>query len=171
MALVPPNNYGLTVAGRPTFFIALPKTSARQIVLSIWENGTRHHSQTFIPIEDRSGIIKIQPSPDSPPLEIGKRYQWAVVVVCGERPNPNDPAIVSWVRRIDPPQPLPRQIQQENALAQAIWYGEQGLWYDTLTALIQAKRSQPDSQVMSDIWANFLSSVGLGDVSTEPLLF
>jgi Domain of Unknown Function (DUF928) len=171
MALVPTSNYGLTLAERPTFFIALPKTSARQIVLSIRDNGTQHHSQTFLSIADSPGIIKLSFPENASPLEVGKDYQWSVVLVCGEKPGPNDPAIASWVRRIEPPSPLPSELQQENSLAQAIWYGERGLWYDSLTALIQARQAQPDSQVMADIWTNFLTSVGLQKISSEPLRF
>ncbi|PSF39002.1 hypothetical protein C7H19_02820 [Aphanothece hegewaldii CCALA 016] len=169
MALVPSSNYGLTIAERPTFFIALPKTSAKQVVLSIKEEGKQHHSQTLLSIKDSPGIISIQPSEKSPPLAVGKKYQWSVVLVCGTKPGPNDPAIMSWVRRVDLPQTAPSGLQKENALAQALWYGEQGLWYDTLNALVKAKRSQPESQVMSDIWTNFLTSVGLSDISSQSL--
>lgn len=171
MALVPSSNHGLTVAERPTFFIALPKTSAKQVVLSIKENGTQHHSQTFLSIKDSPGIMSLQSSEDSPPLEVGKKYQWSAVLVCGKKPGPNDPAVASWVSRVEPTQAMPSGLHKENALAQAIWYGERGLWYDTLTALVQAKRVQPESQVMSDIWTNFLASVGLGNISSEPIHF
>lgn len=171
MALVPSSNHGLTVADRPTFFIALPKTSAKQVILSIKENGTQHHSQTPLSIKDSPGIMSLQPSENSPPLVVGKKYQWSVVLVCGEKPGPNDPAVASWVSRIEPSQVMPSGLQKENALAQAIWYGERGLWYDTLTALVAARRSQPESQVMSDIWTNFLASVGLSDISSEPIHF
>lgn len=165
--LVTTDNTGLTLAERPTFFIYLPETSAKQIVLSIREEGTTHHSQTFFPLTGVSGIINLQPSPDSPPLEVGKTYQWAVVLVCGERPNPNDPAIAASVRRISSPQ----SIKQGTALEQASWYGEQGIWYDALTSLVKARRSQPNNQDLTDIWVQFLESGGLADISAKPLQF
>ncbi|MEA5537007.1 DUF928 domain-containing protein [Crocosphaera sp. XPORK-15E] len=171
--LVPTTNTGLTIAERPTFFVYIPETSAKQVVLSIRENGTKHHSQTFVPITGESGIISLRPSPDSSPLEVGKAYQWAVVLVCGQRPNPNDPAIASWVRRV----PLSATIKQGSALEQAAWYGEQGIWYDALTSLVQAKRSrryplrgeQPNNQDLTDIWIQFLESGGLNAIATKPL--
>ncbi|MGB5771115.1 MAG: DUF928 domain-containing protein [Crocosphaera sp.] len=163
--LVPSSNFGLTMAERPKFSIYLPETSAKQVVLSIREEGGKHHSQSFIPITGKSGIVSLQPSPDSPPLEVGKAYQWAVVLVCGERPSPNDPAIASWVRRV----PLSATINQGSALEQAAWYGEQGIWYDALNSLVQARRSrrdpqsgaQPNNQDLTDIWAEFLESGGM----------
>ena len=157
MLLVPPTNFGLTIAERPKLWIDLPETSARQVVLSIREEGTTHHSKTSIPITGESGIISLQPSLDSPSLEVGKTYQWSVVLVCGEKPGPNDPALETWVRRVDSPEP----INQGSALEQAAWYGEQGIWYDALTSLIQARRSQRNNQDLIDIWADFLESGGL----------
>ncbi|GFE69529.1 DUF928 domain-containing protein [Chroococcus sp. FPU101] len=171
MPLVPTSNYGLTVTERPTFLIALSKTTAKQLILSIKENGTIHHSQTVLSLKDSSGIISVSPSENSPPLEIGKEYQWSVVLVCGEKPRPDDPAIASWVRRVAPPQAIPSKLNQENALTQARWYGEQGLWYDALLALVEAKRSQPESEEMTEIWSNFLASVGLQEISSRPLRF
>lgn len=166
--LVPSSDFGLTLAERPSFWIYLPETSARQVVLSIREvreEGIIHYSQTFVPITGKSGIVSLQPSPDSPPLEVGKAYQWAVVLVCGERPSPNDPAIASWVSRVALSQPS----NDGSNLAQAAWYGEQGIWYDALTALVQARRSQPNNQDLIDIWTDFLKSGGLETMAIEPL--
>ena len=139
------------------------ETSARQLVLSIREEGTIHHSQTLIPIAGTSGVITLQANPESPPLEMGKTYQWSVVLVCGERPSPSDPGISSWVRRI----PQTQRVNQGSNLEQAAWYGEQGIWYDALTSLVELKRSQPDNQELIKIWNEFLSSGGIKRMTIE----
>ncbi|MDJ0508184.1 MAG: DUF928 domain-containing protein [Crocosphaera sp.] len=161
--LIPSSNFGLTTAERPIFWINLPETSAQQVVLSIKTEGKTHHSQTLISITEKSGLIALQPSPDSPPLEVGKVYQWAAVLVCGERPSPNDPAISAWVHRV--PLSKPRNIS--TPLEQAAWYGEQGIWYDALTSLVQVKRSQPNNENLINIWAEFLESAGLQATSFQ----
>lgn len=171
MPLVPNTNYGLTLAERPTFWVYLPKTSAKQVVLSLKEDGNRHYSQTFLPITGEPGVIGIKPSDNSPALQVGKNYQWALVLVCGERPGPNDPAIASWVRRVAPSQLQSHQLNQKTVLEQANWYGKQGIWYDAVTALAQARRSQPNNNAIAGVWANFLKSTGLAAIATEPLLF
>ncbi len=161
-ALVPTTNRGLTLAEHPTFFVHLPATSARQAVLSIREDGTKPHSQTFFPITGTPGIISLKPSDNSPPLEVGKTYQWAVVLVCGERPNPNDPVVASWVRRVALSQPP----KQGTALQQAAWYGKQGYWYDALASFAEARRAQND-RTLTDNWTAFLKSAGLDAIATE----
>ncbi|GAA6622676.1 DUF928 domain-containing protein [Scytonema sp. NUACC26] len=169
IALVPPNsNYGLTVAERPTFLVYLPQISAKQVVLSLIEEGTQHYSQTFFSITGKPGIVALNIPNSSPPLEVGKNYEWAVVLICGEKPSPNDPIIASWVRRVALPQPL---TSQRVSLEQANWYGEKGIWYDALTTLARIRKAQPNSKAVTGIWTNFLKSVGLEVVVTEPFQF
>jgi hypothetical protein len=165
LALVPPSNVGLTVAERPTFWMYLPQTSAKKVVLSLQTEDALSHFQWSFPVPITAGIVSLQPPADAPPLKIGQTYQWAVVLVCGERPSPNDPAIAAWVKRVSPAQSIP----QSTALSQAAWYGEQGLWYDMLTALGKELRSQPTNPDLTDIWANVLKSEGLEIVAMEPL--
>lgn len=167
MALVPNTNTGLTLAERPTFWIYLPKTTAKQIVLSIREGGIKDHAQVYLPTPQDSGVVGFQLPVTDPALEIGKTYQWAVVLICGARPSPNDPAIAAWVRRIAPMQPL----KKGTILEQAAWYGEQGIWYDAIAALAEVRRTKPQDKGLTDIWTQFLNSAGLEAISTEPLQF
>ncbi|GAB4230105.1 MAG: DUF928 domain-containing protein [Elainellaceae cyanobacterium] len=168
-ALVPDNQEGLTRAERPTIWVYLPETSARQMVLSVREEGFQPHSQRFLAITGEPGIVGIPLAEDAPPLEVGKVYQWAVVLICGDRPNPNDPFVSGWVQRVEPANGV---NAPQDALERAVWYGEQGIWYDALTALAEARRSQPTDPALAEIWTNFLTqpSVGLEAIANEPLL-
>ncbi|MEH2184274.1 DUF928 domain-containing protein [Nostoc sp.] len=167
MSLVPSDsNYGLTTAEHPTFLVYLPQTSAKQLVLSFVKEDNQLHSQTLIPIKGEPGIISIKSADSSPPLEVGKNYQWVLVLTCGEKPSPNDPVITSWVRRVVLPQ---LQSQQRTTLEQADIYSEQGIWYDALITLAQIRNTQPNNQAIADIWTDFLKSVGLEAIATQPL--
>ncbi|BAU10538.1 hypothetical protein LEP3755_10220 [Leptolyngbya sp. NIES-3755] len=165
-ALVPSDRSGLTWSARPTFWVYVPQTSARQIVLSI-KQGNQFHSQRFVPITGTSGILGIQTAEDSPPLEVDKDYQWAIVLVCGDRPSPNDPVVSALVRRKQPT----TNLNSQTALQQATTYSKQGIWYDAITVLAEAKRSQPNDSALNQTWTNFLMqpTVGLNAIATEPL--
>lgn len=165
-ALVPSDHSGLTWSARPTFWVYVPQTSARQMVLSIKE-GNQFHSQRFVSITGAPGVLGIQPAEDAPALEVGKTYQWAIVLVCGDRPSPNDPVVSALVRRKQPT----TSLNSQTALQQAATYGKQGIWYDAITALAVAKRSQPNDSALNQTWANFLMqpSVGLSAIATEPV--
>ncbi|MDF5707231.1 MAG: DUF928 domain-containing protein [Nostoc sp. S4] len=167
IALVPSgSNFGLTTADRPTFLVYLSSTSAKQVILSLIAEDNLIYSQTFIPIAGKPGIISLKSADSAPPLEVGKNYQWAMVLVCGERPSPNDPAITSWVRRVVLPQ---SQNHQKTDLEQANAYSQQGIWYDAAIALARIKNTQPNNQAVADIWTNFLKSAGLDAIATQPL--
>jgi hypothetical protein len=164
-ALVPPSNIGLTMAERPTFWMYLPQTSATQIVLSVQKQDTSSHSQWFFPVPSTAGIVSLQLPADAPPLQIGETYQWAAVLVCGERPGPNDPTVTAWVKRV----PVSNTMAQSTAADRVSWNGEQGLWYDMLTALAQEVRSQPSNADLSGTWADVLTSEGLEKIALEPI--
>lgn len=166
-AIVPTTNAGLTVAERPTFWAYLPQTSAKQVVLSVQKEDASYHAQWLFPAPEASGIFSFQPPADAPSLKVGETYQWAVVLVCGERPNPNDPAIAAWVKRV-PPSQLPAQ---ETPLDRVFRNAEQGLWYDMVTALAQERKSQPNNPTLTEAWADVLSAQGLEPISQEPIRF
>lgn len=167
MLLAPTDsNYGLTIAEHPTFLVYLPQTSAKQVVLSLMTEDNHLHSQSFIPIKGEPGIISIKLADSFPPLEVSKNYQWSLVLICGEKPNPNDPVITSWVRRVVLPQ---LQSHPRTTLEQADAYSEQGIWYDAVINLAQIRNAQPNDQVIADIWTDFLKSVGLEAIATQPV--
>jgi len=171
-ALVPSDNYGLTQTDRPTFWVYLPATSARQIILSLREQDHPEFlSQTPLPITGEAGVIGIPMSAELPSLEIGKTYQWAVVLVCGEQISPNDPAALAWVHR-KAPNPLSSLVQR-SPLEQARWYGKHGIWYDALTSMALARQLQPDNSQLFDRWREFLShsSLNLDPIASEALQF
>lgn len=164
IGLVPSTGYGLTVFERPTFWIYLPKTSAKEVVLNLQEDGINYHGQSFIPVSGNAGIVGLKVKDDIPALELEKWYKWSVVLVCGEKPNLNDPVVMAWVRRVNRPTVL---SQQQTDWEQAVFYGQQGIWYDTLTALAKAKQAEPNNNLIRDAWVNLLQSVDLEIISRE----
>lgn len=100
-ANVPDCNYRLTGAEHPTFWFYLPKTNAQQIILSIKEEGTNPYWQQSINLTGETGIIGIKLSDDAPTLEIGKNYQWEVILVGDDGSNAKKPVITNWIKRVD----------------------------------------------------------------------
>ena len=167
-AIVPDSNYGLTVAPRPTFWVYLPKTSAQQVILSIKEEGIKPHWQQSLSLTGEAGIMGIKLSDDAPSLEIGKNYQWAVILVCGRRPNPNDPVVAAWIKRVDESQVIDSQLPAKTMLEKAAWYAKKGIWYEALDILSEAKKSSLDN--WHDIWVKYLQSGGLDEIANEPVI-
>lgn len=165
-SIVPQNNFGLTTTERPTFWVYIPETSARQAILSVKQEGNSPHWQQTIDLQGKAGIIGIKLADDAPALELGKNYQWATILVCGDRPSPNDPVTVSWIKRIEPSQ-ANAAGESTAGLERAATYARQGFWYDALNILIAEKSSSADWQ---DLWTKYLQSGGLENIANESII-
>ena len=163
-ALAPQSNHGLTTKERPNLWVYLPNTSAKQAILSIKKAGKTPHWQQLVDLDRNQGIIGIKLSKDAPALEIGTDYQWAVILVCGDRPSPNDPVATSWIKRVEKTN---SQSSSTSKLAQASIYAQQGIWYDSLDLLISQKSSLNNWQ---DLWNKYLESAGLNIFSDRSVV-
>ena len=162
-AVVPQHNYGLTTQAHPTFWIYVPQASAeQQLILSIREEKSSPHWQQSV--FATPGVTGIELSNDAPALEVGKNYQWAVILVCGERPSPNDPVVASWIKRVE--QPETDRATTSFGLEDASAYARQGIWYDALDILVAQKPSLPN---WNKLWTEYLQSGGLERIANEPV--
>ena len=163
-AIAPQGNYGLTTKERPNLWIYLPETSAKQAILSIRKEGKTIHWQQSVDLRSQAGITGIELAENAPALEIGSNYQWAVILVCSDRPNPNDPVVTSWIKRIEA---RDSQSSSSSELAKASTYAQQGIWYDTIDILISEKSSQNNWQ---DLWNKYLESASLNRFANRPVV-
>lgn len=161
-AVVPNNNYGLTLKERPIFWVYLPPTSAKQVILTVKEEESKPHWQQSVNLTEEVGIMGIKLSDDAPILEVGKNYQWVVILVCNDRPHPNDPVVTSWIKRID------TQVSEGSPteLEKAANYARQGIWYDALNILV----TETSIDNWQNIWLEYLHSGGLDEVANEPII-
>ena len=97
---MPKGNHGLTLAERPTIFVYLLNTSAKQVVLTFQDESGDTFKPVFLEINpegvaeniaSRSMIASFRLPDDQPPLTVGKNYQWSLTVICGETLQLNDP--------------------------------------------------------------------------------
>ena len=168
--LMPQRNYGLTLEERPSIFIDLPKTSAKQVVLTFRDEAGNSYERAYLPISDRTGIVSFTLPNEKPPLAVGKNYQWSLIVVCGETVQPDDPIFKGWVQRAARTSALEQELGQKSMIEQAAWYAAKGYWYDMLRVMVQARRSQPNDVKLATMWRELLESVGLGASASEPIV-
>lgn len=167
--LMPANNVGLTLAERPTLFVYVPKTSATQAYLTVKDKSEDYYYQTTVVIPEKAGIVGIPLPDDAPALEIGRNYQWTFLVACENPPRPDSPRVSGWIERVKPDWDLSASLEGEASLEKANLYGSKGLWYDTLATLSELQRSHPEEY--AEVWQEFLTSVGLESIASEPLLY
>lgn len=166
--LMPATSQGLTVAERPTFFVYVPRTSAKKAFFSLKDKNEEYYYQTTLPLANTPGIVSVKLPADAPALQVGKTYQWSFVTICGENLAVDDPRAEGQIQRVEPNPALVGQIEKVSLLERAALYGSNGIWYDTLSNLAALKRSQPGNSTLTANWENLLKSVGLGAIATKP---
>ncbi len=168
-ALMPKRNYGLTLEERPSIFVDLPKTSAKQVVLAFQDETGKFYQRAVLPITANARIVNFSLPTEKQALVVGKNYQWSLVVVCGQSVQPDDPTLRGWVQRVARIPQLERELRQKSVIEQVMWYGESGYWYDMVKVLAQARQEHPDNVKLNTVWQDLLESVGLGAIRFQPL--
>ena len=160
------SHYGLTTSTRPSIFIHIPQTAVQEVFFSLKDEDNNHLFQTQFTIPNTSGVVRFDLPDSAPELSPDVEYKWSFVLLCNNRLRPDSPRLEGWMQFKQEPD-LINQAAGMNSLEQAILYGEQGIWYDTLTALAEFRQSQPNGLAT---WAEFLESAGLTAIATEPLV-
>ncbi len=168
VSLVPPSQYGLTLAEHPTLFAYLPTTSAQAMYVSLKDGDGHVQYQATLPIPGR-GIVPIHLPPDAPALVLGQPYEWNIALLCGGKLRPDSPFVSGWIERVPVPQELAAVVTDQIPTTEtAVLYAKAGIWYDTLALLIDLKQQQPYDAAMEELWQEFLGSVGLEAVAAQP---
>jgi Domain of Unknown Function (DUF928) len=173
LPIIPQNNHGLTTAERPTFYANVPETNAQKVFFSLRDQDNQTLYQNELSIPQTGGVISFSLPETAPSLEIGKNYQWSIVLMCNKTMRPDSPRITSWVKRVEPLPMTVNQPQNQTGIELAIFYAKNGIWYDSLNILgnLWLKSPQKFSKYANQ-WADFLSqdSVGLAAIANQPLL-
>lgn len=163
-ALVPQSNYGLTSQTHPVFLVYMPSVPTGSIFFNLRDEQGQSVYETFLPVDNTTGVVTIEMPKEAPPLEIGKNYEWGVAVPCSARLRPDSPFVSGWVQRIGEGEPSVSDLNV--SLDYAYEYGQQGLWYDMIALLAELKDVSPDSNMIHSNWDNVLQSANLGNVDS-----
>jgi hypothetical protein len=176
-AVIPNQDKGLTTQASPTLLVYLPDTSAGKAFFSISEVNSDHqhpdsHYQTFLPIQPESGVMQINLPEEAPELEVGKTYKWSFVIMCDNRLRPDSPMVEGMIERVSVNAELNQKLETATPLEQAMLYGQEGLWYDSVSILAKLQQTDPNNPDLTSIWADLLSSeaVGLSEIVSKPIL-
>jgi hypothetical protein len=151
IALVPENELGLTTAEAPAIAFYIPPTCAETMRVSLLDTVINKSYATLLATPTSSGIINLKFSSlkDFPPLEIGKKYQWELSLVIDHRDPSADASVNGFLQR-----------SESNA--------DQHFWFDTITALMEARQANPQAAELKEDWNSLMSLVGLEAISNQP---
>ena len=173
-ALVPVNNFAVTIAPYPTFFVYMPSLSRQQSQTPVEfvlqdEQGNELYKATY-KAGGKSGIVSISLPSNAglPPLETGKTYRWDFSLLCNPLDRSEDLSVGGMISRVPLSARLSNQLRQAKPENRAQIYAEAEIWQDALTALAEQRRYKPNNSASAAEWKKLLTSVGLADLAREP---
>jgi hypothetical protein len=160
-ALSPTTKPGLTVAERPTFFVSVPKTSAKTAEFSLRDRKGSGVYRTTLDLPKTPGIIRVNLPAQAPALEVGQEYLWSFAVICNPNDRIDDRFVTGTVQRITLEPTRLSQIQQAPPKERVSLYQKADVWYDAIAVLFELQRTQPNDPSIHTSWREFLQSGGV----------
>lgn len=160
-ALSPVSKPGLTLADDPTFWVYVPPTSALTAEFSLRTLDDQGIYRTTLVLDDIPGLVSVTLPADAPSLEVGTSYIWSFNLVCDPSNRLEDPFVTGNIQRRELEGDRSIQPDQLPLAEQVAFYGEQGFWYDALSALMELQRTQPTDPRLDEFWRDLLRLGGL----------
>jgi hypothetical protein len=170
-ALIPESNIGITVANYPTFFFYIPDANlalVKRADLAIYDQNGQVVYQKIVKLKSRDRIVSVALS-DSPPLEVGKSYNWFFSVAFDGIDINDGIYVTGWIKRVSLDSKLQHKLNTALPQQKPAIYATNGLWYDALASLAKLRCSYPDHANFSSDWESLLQQVGLPEIAKKPL--
>jgi hypothetical protein len=160
IALVPSDSIPLTIAERPSFFFFIPKMTEKisegKAKFQLFDRSERVYQTTY-DLTETGGIVQFKLPVDAPALEVGKNYQWRVVILNSGQSN----ELTGFVRRVNL---TDNKVSNQPKLT-AETYAQEGIWQDLLKTLADTKSPEAITQMQE-----VLKSGKFEAIATQSLL-
>lgn len=171
-ALVPNTNTGTTIAAQPVLSFYVPANKAEQLELVLLNDKQKILHKSIVASPKNPGIVSVDMAkiPGAPSLETGKNYQWYFSMICDPKDRSADVVVDGWIQRVEADPILQSEIQKAKPSDRVSLYAANGIWYDTVAAMVASRQSAPNNSIVTQEWADLLKSVGLGAVAQAPIV-
>jgi hypothetical protein len=174
-ALMPDQNLGLTTSSNPTLFWYVPENSATAAEFILMDDSDTEVYKARFQVTGEAGVISLS-LPEAaglPPLQVGKDYHWSFALICAAQESSDNSGLVfteGWIQRIEPDAELQTRLDNATEPDRALIYAEAGIWQDAIASVASQRRTQPTNTLFATRWNTLLESVGLSEVSAQPLM-
>lgn len=169
--LVPNDHVGLTISERPTFSWYVSAVSSTPMQFALVEPGVAKPLLVKQIKVDKPGLVQLQIPSYVKGLAVGKQYRWTVSLVCNVKRPSLSIYTRSWITRV----PLSKidgfskTASSQQVSDKAIFYAQQGIWYDAVATITKAYLSNPENRFNAMYLRGLLEQVGLSDVVAKEL--
>jgi Domain of Unknown Function (DUF928) len=172
IALVSEKELGLTIDETPAIAFYIPPICVEAMRFKLVDTITNQTYESLLAPPASSGIIhlKLSSLKDLPPIEVGKKYQWVLMLVTDSGDVSGNMEVNGFLQRKALNTPLTQALKMANLGDRPSLYASHSLWFETVTALIEARRSRPQDAGIKADWDSLMASVGLDAIASQPLV-
>ncbi len=163
----------LTISERPTIYLLAPKIKKGKARFTLNEvddklqKATRVYRTIYI-FQNEAGIVSLKLPEDAPALKPNKNYTWEVSLTDDDDFSYAE-TVRGSVRRIEPRPKLLRELETAtNPLEKATLLAQEGIWFESLQALIEAQTASSTAIEAKSAWNELLKSVKLDKAIGQP---
>lgn len=162
IALVP-KEVALTTAKLPSLLFYVPQNSAKRLEFILQDSRGNDIYTTNITPNKSAGILNLNLAtfPGIPALISDREYRWYLSLVCDREDRSGDISVNGFVKKVALDPLLVKELQAAKPSDRAYLYAANGIWYDALATLYQARQSNPNDPLLKQSWAELLKSVEL----------
>ncbi|MBD2385849.1 DUF928 domain-containing protein [Cylindrospermum sp. FACHB-282] len=168
--LIPQEKLGLTFTDHPTFYWFVPQINAQTAEFSLLDNHENIVYETTFALPDKPGIIGFTLRAKTPILEVGKQYHWYLAIACRPGETEDKQIVQGWVERTQPTPELLKKLATTDPKKLSRVYATSGIWHEALNTLVQQRCTSPKEPTILTNWQALLTSAGLKNIVSEPLV-
>lgn len=169
IALSPSSEPGATSVNYPTFFVSVPPTRAQRVEFSLFDQNRRGIYQTTFALTGTPGIIRFTLPSNAPALMVGSVYTWVFALICDPADRRRDRPTAGAIRYTPLNLAQRQQIERATPRERVALYRQAGIWYETISLLVEQQRSQPTDPTLATAWKTLLQSGGLDPAALQPV--
>jgi hypothetical protein len=153
------------------FYVPYSATDIPKAELMVLDENQRPmlEKPIIVQLSGTPGIMGITLPSTAKPLEFEQKYRWYFELVCDPENPSNNPTVDGWIQRVQPSQELMTQLENSPTQSSYLMYAENGIWYDTVTNIIQTMAVNPSDATLTQDWSDLLEAVGLQELREASL--
>jgi hypothetical protein len=162
----------LTVSDRPTFFVNVPATSAKQASFLLKDDKNQVLLEKTLSLTSTSGILAYTLPTDFQGLEADKKYRWRLSLLCDPTgvDRSGDANAGGWIE-LKKPVEIAKQLEAAtDPIDRATIYADNGYFQDTLKTLADLRAANPNDPDLANNWSTLFKSVYLPKLAQQPVI-